>query len=105
MRTSSRPNRSSGLWIGERLAEESRLRRTGEGSGNLAAVVDRAPPAGHPSPPGKGKGKVSAIKYLSNSEYVRVAMKYADVVGPIRVELLYEKTFVTRYRPPFGVRD
>ena len=31
-------------------------------------------------------------------------MKYADVVGPSRVELLYENTFVTRYRPPLGVQ-
>ena len=31
-------------------------------------------------------------------------MKYADVVGPSRVEPLYEKTFVIRYRPPLGVQ-
>ena len=49
---------------------------------------------GHPSLPGKGKEKVSEIKYPSSSEYLRVAVKYADVVGPSRVELLYEKTFL-----------
>ena len=31
-------------------------------------------------------------------------MKYVDVVGPSRVEPLYEKTFVTRYRPSLGVQ-
>ena len=31
-------------------------------------------------------------------------MKYADVVGPSLVEPLYEKTFVTRYKPPPGVQ-
>ena len=31
-------------------------------------------------------------------------MKYADVVGLSRVEPLYEKTFVARYRPPLGVQ-
>ena len=55
MRTSSGPNRSSGLRIGGRPAEESESRRTGGGSGGLVTVVDRAPPAGHPSPPSKGK--------------------------------------------------
>ena len=62
MRTSSRPNRSSGLRIGGRPAEESESRWTGGGSGNLAAMVDRASPVGHPSPLGKGKGKIREIK-------------------------------------------
>ena len=104
MRTSSGPNRSSGLRIGGRPVEESKLRRTGEGSGNLSAVVDRAPPMGHPSPPGKGKGKISEIKYPGGSKYLRAAMRYADIVGPSRVEPIYEETFVTRYKPPLGVR-
>ena len=104
MCTSSGPNRSSGLRIGGRLAKESELSQTGGGFGSLAAVVDGAPPAGHPSPPGKGKGKISEIRYPSGSEYLRVVMKYADVVGPSQVEPLYEKTFVTRYRSPLGVQ-
>ena len=104
MRTSSRPSRSSGLLIGGRSAEEFESRRTDGGSGSLAAVVDRAHPADHPSLSGKGKGKISEIRYPSGSEYLRVAVKYADVVGPSRVEPLYEKTFVTRYRPPLGVQ-
>ena len=104
MQTFFGPNRSSSLRIGVRPAEESKLRRTGGGSGNLAATVDRAPPVGHPSPPGKGKGKISEIKYPSGSKYLRAAMRYADVIGPSQVEPLYEETFVTRYKPPLSVR-
>ena len=104
MRTSSRPNRSSGLHIGGRLAEESESRRTGGGFGSLASVVDRAPPADHPSLSGKGKGKISEIRYPSSSEYLKAVVKYANAVGPSRVEPLYEKTFVTHYRPPLPLR-
>ena len=104
MRTSSGPNRSSGLRLGGRPDEEFESRRTDGGSGSLAAVVDRAPPTDHPSPSGKGKGKVSQIRYPSGSEYLKAAVKYADVVVPSRVEPLYEKTFITCYRPPLGVQ-
>ena len=31
-------------------------------------------------------------------------MRYADVMGPRRVEPLYDKTFATHYGPPSGVR-
>ena len=91
MCTSSRPNHSSGLHLGGRPVEESELRRTDSGSNSLAAVVDRAPPTDHPSPSGKGKGKVSEIRYPSGSEYLKAVIKYADAVGPSRVEPLYEK--------------
>ena len=104
MRTSSRPNRSFGLRIGGRPAKESKSRRTGGGSGNLIAMVDRTPPMGHPSLPGKGKGKISEIKNPSGFEYLRAIVKYVEAVGLSPVEPLYEKTFVTRYRPPLGVQ-
>ena len=104
MRTSSRPNRSSSLRIGGRLVEEFESRRTDGGSGSLIVVVDRAPPKGHPSPLGKGKGKISKIRYHSGSEYLRASMKYANAMGPSRVEPFYEKTFVTCYRPPLNVQ-
>ena len=104
MHTSSGPNRSSGLLIGGRPAEESKSRRTSGGSGSLSVMVDRAPPVGHPSPHGKGKGKISEIRYPSGSEYLRDVVKYADTMGPSLVEPLYEKTFVTRYRPPLGIQ-
>ena len=82
MRTSSEPNRSSGLRIRGRHAEESESRRTGGGSYSLAAVVDRAPPSDHPSLSGKGKGEISEIRYPSGSEYLKAVVKYADSVGP-----------------------
>ena len=64
MRTSSGPNRSSSLRLGGRPTEESESIQTSGGSGSLAVVVDIAPPTDHPSPSGKGKGKVSEIRYL-----------------------------------------
>ena len=67
-------------------------------------MVDRVPKADHLSPSGKGKGKISEIRYPSGSEYLKAVVKYADVVGPSRVEPLYEKTFITRYRPSLGVQ-
>ena len=102
MCTSSRPNHSLGLRIGGRPAEESESRWTGSGSNSRAALVDRAPLADHPSSSGKGKGKISEIRYPSGSEYLKAAVKYADAVGPSLVKPLYEKSFVTRYRPPLG---
>ena len=103
-RTSFRLNRSYGLRIGGRPAEESESRRIGGGSCSLVVMVDSAPSTDHPSSSGKGKGKISEIGYPSGSEYLKSAMKYANVVGPSRVEPLYEKTFVTRYRPPLGIQ-
>ena len=104
MRTSFGPSRSSSLRIEGRPAEEFESRRTSGGSGSLIVVVDRAPPADHPSLSGKGKEKISEIRDLSGSEYLKAAVKYADVVGSSRVEALYEKTFVTRYRPPLSIQ-
>ena len=104
MRTSSGPSHSFGLHIGGRPAKESESRRTCDGSGSLAAVVDRAPPAGHPSPPGKGKGKISEIRYPSGSEYLKATVKYEDAMGPSRIQPLYEKTFISRYRTPLSVQ-
>ena len=88
MRTSSGPNHSSGLHIWGRPAEESKSGWTGGGSCSLAAVVDKAPSTDHPSPFGKGKGKISEIRYPSGSEYLKAVVKYADAVDPSRVEPL-----------------
>ena len=104
MHTSFGPNRSSGLRIGGRPAEEFESIRTGYRFDSLAPVVDRAPPTDHPSSFGKGKGKISEIRYPSGSEYLKAFVKYADAVDPSRVEPLYEKTFVTCYRPPLGIQ-
>ena len=99
MRTSSRPNSSSSLRIGGRPTEDSESRWTGSESGSLAVMVDKAPPADHPSSSGNGKGKISEIRYPSGSEYLKAAMKYADVFCPSQVEPLYEKTFVFSIDP------
>ena len=104
MSTSFRPNHSFGLRLGGRPTEEFELRRTGGRYSSLATMVDRAPPTDHSSPSGKGKGKVSEIRYPSDSEYLKEAVKYAETVGPSRVEPFYEKTFFTCYRPPLGVQ-
>ena len=37
---------------------------------------------GYIPPPGKDKGMISEIRYPCGSEYLRAAVKYADVVGP-----------------------
>ena len=69
--------------------------------GELAAdSVGYLPPPGK----GKGKGKISEIRYPCGSEYLRAAVRYADVVGPSRAKPSYAKTFATRYGPPSGVR-
>ena len=91
------------LCIGGSSAEELDLGKKCEGYGRPAIVVDRVPLAGPPSPSGIGKSKVSEIRYPSGSDYLRAAVQNAEAVGPIRVEPSFEKTFTSRYRPPFGV--
>ena len=56
------------------------------------------------SPLGKGKGKISEIRYPSGSEYLRVAIHNAEAVGPSRVEPLYGEIFAAWYGLPFGVQ-
>ena len=102
MRTSSRPNRSSGLGIRGSSTDEPGLGQIGEGSGHPAFVVDRVPPTGPPSPSGRGKNKVSEIRYLSSSDYLRAAVQNAEVVGPSQIEPSFGKASATHYRPPLG---
>ena len=76
----------AGLSIGGRPAEESESGWTDGGSGSPAAVVVRAPLVDHPPLQGKGKGKISEIRYPSGSEYLKDAVKYADaVIDPLSV--------------------
>ena len=103
MHASSGSSRSVGLHIEGRPVEESESRRTGGGLDSPAVVVVGVLPLGYLPSPGKGKGKISEIKYPYGSEYLRVAVRYADVVGLSRVEPSYTKTFATRYGPPSGV--
>ena len=104
MRASPGSSRSIGLRIEDRPAEGFKLGQMGGESGSSSVVVVKVPPVDHPPLPGKGKGKISEIRYSSGSEYLRAVMRYSDVVGPSRVEPSYVKTFPARYRPPVGVR-
>ena len=56
-----------GLHIEERPAEESESGRTGDGLGSPAVVVAGVLPVGNLPPPGKGKGKISEIRYPCSS--------------------------------------
>ena len=104
MRVSSRPSRLGGLHIEGRLAEESESGRASDEFGSLVVVVAGFLPIGDLPPPGKGKGKISEIRYPGGSEYLRAAVRYAEVVGPNWVEPPYAKIFTTRYGPPSDVR-
>ena len=95
---------SVGLCIEGRSADESTSRQNGGGLDGLVIVVAGVLPVGYLPPPGKGKGKISEIRYPSGSNYLRVAVRYADAVSPSRVESSFAKIFATRYEPPSGVR-
>ena len=60
-------------------------------------------PVGYLPSLGKGKGKISEIRYPGGSEYLRATVRYADVMGSSRVEPSFVKIFSTRYGPPSGV--
>ena len=61
-------------------------------------------PVGYLPPPGKDEWKISEIRYPRGSKYLRVVVRYIDVVGPSRVEPSYTKTFATRFGPPSDFR-
>ena len=103
MRASSRSSRSISLRIEERSAKEPESGQTGGGLGSFAAMVARVHPIGYLPLPDKGKGKISEIRYPCGSEYLRATVRYADAIGPSRVEPSYTKTFTTRYGPPSSV--
>ena len=46
-------------------------------------VVRRVTSGGPPSPLGKGKGRVSEIRYPGGSKYLRAAIQNAKAVGPM----------------------
>ena len=97
-------SRSTGLRIKDKPAEGFELGQMGSESGSSSIVVVKVPPMDHPPLPGKGKGKISEIRYSNGSEYLRAVVRYSDVMGPMRVEPSYAETFVACYRPPVGVR-
>ena len=94
---------SVGLRIEGRPVDESALGQNGGGLGGPIAMVVEVLPVGYLPPPGKGKGKISEIRYPGGSEYLRAAVRYVDVVGPSRVKPSFAKFFATRYGPPSGV--
>ena len=67
-------------------------------------MVARVLPVGYLPPLGKGKGKISEIRYPCGSEYLTAAVRYVDIVGLSRVEPSFAKIFVTHYGPPSGVQ-
>ena len=104
MRASFGSSRFIGLHIKGRPAKEFELGRAGGGLSSLSSMVVGVLPVGYLPLPSKGKWKISEIRYPFGFEYLRASVRYADAVGPIRVEPSYAKTFATRYRPPPGVR-
>ena len=104
MHASSGSSRSVGMRIEGRPTEESKSGRTGDGLGSPAAVVVEVLSVGYLPPPSKGKRKISKIRYPCGSEYLRASVRYAEAMGPSRVEPLFDKTFAIRYGPPSGAR-
>ena len=104
MHTSSRPSCLSVLRIEGSSTEGSDLGQIGGGSSRPAIVVDRVPLAGPLSPYGKGKGKVTEIRYPGDSAYLRAVVQNAQVVDPGQVEPSFGHNFDSSYRPPFDVR-
>ena len=93
-----------GLRIEGRPAEESVSGQNGDGPGGLVAAVTEVFPVGYLPLLGKGKGKISKIRYLGGSKYLRATVRHADAVGPSQIEPSFAKFFATRYWPPSGVR-
>ena len=98
------PGRSFLLRIGSNSTKASGSGQTGGESDSLVVVVHLDAPGEPPSPLGKGKGKISEIRYPSGSEYLRAVIQNAKVVGPSRVGPLYMEIFAARYGLPFGSR-
>ena len=86
MCASSGSSRSVGLRIEGKSAKDSESRRPGGGLDSPAVVVTMVLPVGYLPPPSKGKEKISEIRYPCRSDYLRAVVRYADIVGPSRVE-------------------
>ena len=104
MRASFGSSRSVDLRIEGRPVEDSESGRPGSGLGSPAIVAAGVLLVGYLPPPGKGKENISEIRYPYGSDYLRAAVRYADAMGPSRVEPSFAKTFATHYGPPSDVR-
>ena len=82
------PGRFSVSRIGSNLTEVFGSGRMGGELDSLVVVVHRVAPGEPLFPLGKGKGKISEIRYPSGFEYLRAAIQNAEAVGPNRVEPL-----------------
>ena len=67
--------------IGGSSTEEPDLGQISEGSSRPTLVVDCVPPVGPPSMFGKGKSKVSEIRYPGDSDYLRPVVQNVEAVG------------------------
>ena len=103
MRASSGSIHFAGLHIGGRPVEGAESEQVGGGSGGLPSAAIRAPLVGHPPLPGKGKERISEIRYPIELEYFKAAVRCSDAVGPSRVKPSYAEIFATRYRPLAGI--
>ena len=75
MHASFGSSRSVGLHIEGRPTEDSESAKPGGGLGSPDVVVAGVLPVGYLPPPGKGKEKISEIRYPCGSEYLRVAVR------------------------------
>ena len=82
MRASSGYSHSIGLRIQGRPTEDSESARPGGGPDSPATVVTGVLPVSYIPSLGKGKEKISEIRYPYGSEYLRDVVRYADAVGP-----------------------
>ena len=98
------PSRSSVWRIGSDSTKASGSGRASSESDSLVVVVHRVALGGPHFPLGKGKGKISEIRYPSGSKYLRAAIQNAEVVGPSRVEPLYGEIFAARFGLLFWVQ-
>ena len=97
-------SRSISLRIEGKPAKDSKLAGPGAGLCSHATVVVGFLPMGYLPPPGKGKEKISEIRYPCSFEYLRVVVRYADAMGPSQVEPSFAKTYATLYGPSSSVR-
>ena len=80
MRSSSGSSPSVGLCIEGRSAEDFESALLSGRPGSPAVVVAGVLPVGYLPPPGKGKEKISEIRYPYGSKYLRVTVRYVDAV-------------------------
>ena len=96
--------RSTSLRIDDGPSTIADSERAGDAPPLSAAVEPQNVPEAPPLPLGKGKRKISLVKYPKGSDFLNAAVRHAVRVGPNRVGPSYGATFAERYRPPPGVR-